>query len=126
MNDFKECDICNAKPGTPELCESCLQNRKVISELSQTISELSQTILKLTDENNWYVEKSEFMRQKYNDLQDSIQELVNFAGIDGRGGKDPCIYKRGNLWRYHTDRAKNQWHDHEDPATAALLARIKS
>ena len=73
----------------------------------------------------YYMEKFEFMKNKYNDLADSIQDLIKFVAIDAKSGKDPCIYQRGNLWRYHTDRAKNQWHDHENPATAALIARIK-
>ena len=112
MNEFKECTVCAKKSGTPVLCDSCLYNRQIIHDLE--------------DARDYHIEKFEFIRKKYNDLCDSIPELINFAAIDAKSGKDPCIYKRGNLWRYHTQRAANQWHDHEDPATAALLARIKS
>jgi len=30
---FVECDTCNAKPGSPQLCVGCLQNRKTIEIL---------------------------------------------------------------------------------------------
>ncbi len=33
-HSFKECSICAVKPGSPELCESCIHNRSVISDLS--------------------------------------------------------------------------------------------
>ena len=31
--DFMECDTCRAKPGTPELCEGCRNNRALICSL---------------------------------------------------------------------------------------------
>jgi hypothetical protein len=34
-----ECPICDAKPGIPTLCISCLHNRRIISELKQIIKE---------------------------------------------------------------------------------------
>jgi hypothetical protein len=33
--DFKECDTCAAKPGSPILCEGCLHNRAIISEINR-------------------------------------------------------------------------------------------
>ncbi len=30
---FIECETCKAKPGSPELCASCLNNRSVIDKL---------------------------------------------------------------------------------------------
>lgn len=33
--EFKECESCSAKPGSPTLCESCLHNRTVISDLNK-------------------------------------------------------------------------------------------
>lgn len=35
---FKECPSCAAKPGTPVLCESCLHNRRVITELASRVA----------------------------------------------------------------------------------------
>lgn len=35
--EFVECDICAAKPGMPMLCEGCLHNRAVISELTRRL-----------------------------------------------------------------------------------------
>jgi hypothetical protein len=35
--EFIECDSCRVKPGSPLLCESCLNNRNVISELKDQI-----------------------------------------------------------------------------------------
>ena len=32
--EFKECDVCAAKPGSPELCWGCLHNRSVIENLT--------------------------------------------------------------------------------------------
>lgn len=31
---FIECDTCRAKPGSPTLCAGCLNNRRVIEELT--------------------------------------------------------------------------------------------
>ena len=31
MTDFKECETCAAKPGSPTLCSGCLANRATIS-----------------------------------------------------------------------------------------------
>jgi hypothetical protein len=39
---FKECNICSKKSGSPLLCESCLNNRKVISDLKKTIERLEK------------------------------------------------------------------------------------
>ena len=37
--EFKECASCAAKPGSPRLCDSCLNNRKVIEEFKFHIRE---------------------------------------------------------------------------------------
>ena len=95
-------------------------------KMTKAISDLCEKIKVLETERDYYIEKSEFMKQKYNDLVDAVPHLIEFVVMDVNGGNDPCIYKRGKLWRYHTQRAGNQWHDHENPATAALLARIRS
>ncbi len=34
--EFKECDSCAAKPGSPPLCWGCLHNRSVIGQLAET------------------------------------------------------------------------------------------
>jgi len=35
--EFEECAICAAKPGTPDLCPSCLNNRKLIGQLQSQV-----------------------------------------------------------------------------------------
>ena len=35
--DFKECDECAAKPGSPYLCAGCINNRSVIEYLKEII-----------------------------------------------------------------------------------------
>lgn len=35
--EFKECDTCAAKPGSPPLCAGCLNNRQVIYAMGETI-----------------------------------------------------------------------------------------
>jgi len=37
MSEFKECDTCAAKPGSPVLCATCLHNRSVISKLEERL-----------------------------------------------------------------------------------------
>lgn len=37
---FMECDPCKAKPGSPVLCESCLNNRAVIMRQQEALSRL--------------------------------------------------------------------------------------
>lgn len=51
--EFKECGICNAKPGSPALCESCLSNRKTISDLHRMISELKSWQDQPTKDGYW-------------------------------------------------------------------------
>ncbi len=36
---FEECEVCDAKPGSPRLCEPCLHNRTVISKLTSLLEE---------------------------------------------------------------------------------------
>lgn len=42
--EFKECADCSAKPGSPTLCASCLQNRSAVSELTQLLEEVGSAI----------------------------------------------------------------------------------
>jgi hypothetical protein len=37
--EFKECDVCRAKPGSPLLCDGCLQNRETIGRLNDQLKE---------------------------------------------------------------------------------------
>lgn len=37
LEEFKECPTCAAKPGSPTLCASCLQNRSLISHLQTVV-----------------------------------------------------------------------------------------
>lgn len=39
---FIECAACKGKPGTPQLCESCLNNRAVISRLKEAVDAVSK------------------------------------------------------------------------------------
>ena len=54
--EFKECSICAAKPGSPTLCPSCLNNRRIIVELQRKIKELEDvldtSIFRIKKENN--------------------------------------------------------------------------
>lgn len=38
--EFKECKSCSEKPGTPVLCESCINNRRIIEDLKQEVQRL--------------------------------------------------------------------------------------
>jgi len=35
---FRECDTCRAKPGTPILCEGCLNNRSELARAAYLVS----------------------------------------------------------------------------------------
>jgi len=37
--EFRECDTCSAKLGSPILCSGCLHNRLIISKISQKLAE---------------------------------------------------------------------------------------
>lgn len=37
VEQFRECASCAAKPGSPPLCESCLQNQTLISRLQGVV-----------------------------------------------------------------------------------------
>jgi hypothetical protein len=40
--EFVECSVCAAKPGSPDLCYSCLSNRKTIEQLEHQIETLKE------------------------------------------------------------------------------------
>ena len=40
IEDFRECPTCAAKTGSPTLCEICLHNRSVVSNLKAQIKEI--------------------------------------------------------------------------------------
>lgn len=48
--EFWECESCRSKPGTPALCESCLHNRKVISDLQWSSIKILRKIKEIIDE----------------------------------------------------------------------------
>ncbi len=66
MHEFRECSACRAKPGAPVLCESCLHNRQVISELQQQLKAMTTRL----DEDQR--EQRDSFRRQYDWL---IQEL---------------------------------------------------
>jgi len=37
IGEFKECDACRAKPGSPVLCEACLHNRGMVHDLKERL-----------------------------------------------------------------------------------------
>lgn len=43
--EFKECEICEAKPGSPYLCKSCLHNRTVIERLKTKIDKKNKLLV---------------------------------------------------------------------------------
>ncbi len=48
--EFVECVVCKAKPGSPPLCESCLNNRAVISHLRARVKHLGRFAGTATDD----------------------------------------------------------------------------
>lgn len=42
--EFRECDPCAAKSGTPPLCPSCLHNRRLISDLQRNARTLASAM----------------------------------------------------------------------------------
>lgn len=42
--EFKECESCASKPGTPILCNGCLHNRNAIYELHTELKEAQKKI----------------------------------------------------------------------------------
>lgn len=44
MCEFRECPVCQAKPGTPELCESCLHNRDTIARLTARLDDREERL----------------------------------------------------------------------------------
>jgi hypothetical protein len=36
-NEFRECDMCRAKPGMPILCNGCLHNRAAVERLTDAL-----------------------------------------------------------------------------------------
>ena len=45
-NEYKECKSCSKKPGSPDLCESCLHNRTLMYRLRHKIEDLENIIYK--------------------------------------------------------------------------------
>lgn len=42
--EFKECNMCAEKPGMPNLCESCLHNRRTVQKLKDEKHKLEKTL----------------------------------------------------------------------------------
>lgn len=42
--EFKECDACAAKPGSPQLCMGCIYNMEVIAVLKQDRARLQEKL----------------------------------------------------------------------------------
>ncbi len=40
LRAFRECEICAAKPGSPTLCQSCLNNRSALEDRDVMIGDL--------------------------------------------------------------------------------------
>lgn len=53
MTEFMECDLCQTKPGSVKLCDSCTNNRDVITGLKDTIRQL-QLELKIIEAIKYY------------------------------------------------------------------------
>jgi hypothetical protein len=43
MKEFKECETCAAKAGSPYLCKGCLHNRTLIDSLKEELKEAGST-----------------------------------------------------------------------------------
>lgn len=40
MTEFRECEACAAKAGSPNLCHSCIRNRAIIQTLEEAVKRL--------------------------------------------------------------------------------------
>ncbi len=47
--EFRECESCTKKPGTPPLCTSCLHNREIISKANRRIRRLKHWLNLISD-----------------------------------------------------------------------------
>ena len=63
-NNFKECLLCEAKPGTPLLCESCWHNRSVISRLEKRLEAVTEAKAKQTKANHTILCQSQKREQE--------------------------------------------------------------
>ena len=42
LSEYKECDTCSAKPGSPLLCSGCLNNRTIIQDLTTKLEQADE------------------------------------------------------------------------------------
>lgn len=67
--EFKECNLCSAKSGSPALCTPCLHNRRVIAELQKERKVLASAMVKFAPD---------IMQELTQRYMAANQELDNF------------------------------------------------
>lgn len=83
MKEFQECATCAVKPGSPILCESCLNNRSAISSLNRAVA-LSEERVKiqtlLIKENNKPLVLEAYPDPKNHFLVSMIKSSIRIVG----------------------------------------------
>lgn len=99
---FEECSLCAAKPGSPDLCKSCLYNRKnvdIYNGIAETALELYARVEELERAYQDVQKEKEYWRDEAWDCEHC------FHGEDGSGncalchGNEPpnqCAYCKAN------------------------------
>lgn len=54
---FQECDSCKAKPGSPQLCSVCLENRELQLFTFKEFDTVEECIVAPKGSNDWYITK---------------------------------------------------------------------
>ena len=76
---FRECKICSGKPGSPTLCESCLENRETIERANNMIADLlvqkGRNMEYTIDDINIYFSKNKI---RINEAFNSCTEIPSF------------------------------------------------
>lgn len=84
--EFVECAACAAKPGSPELCASCLHNRTAISELTKATS-TGELLLRTKEyRRNWVAEEAKriTLENQVAELKRKLGERVTLHDKDGK------------------------------------------
>lgn len=110
MTNFKECKECASKPGTPDLCESCLRNRDLIFELENTLNEYKTFVSILKSiQNKDHVQlliniyERSWKKVDYNGIKASqLEQVLTWAKI----AKDSST--RGNDFNGFIDRIEQE------------------
>lgn len=79
---FRECAECDAKPGSPVLCEACLHNREVISQLrnqNRTLKEQLSIWKRKAGENQLVAGRWQFLFEEAMKFTNKVDDLFEYA-----------------------------------------------